>query len=265
MTTEASETPAAHAWHIIAMYTFTPIADIEAAKTHLMSHPAVADMLGTILIAPEGLNGTIAHQDKELLTSFADLLQTHYALQDCNLKWSWAEEQPFSKRKFRLKQEIITLREPQANPNIVCGDYVAPQDWNALISNPETLVLDTRNTYETNLGIFKHAVDPKIRSFTDFVAYVRALPETAKQKPVAMFCTGGIRCEKASAFMMTEGFEEVYHLQGGILRYLETIPQEQSLWEGDCFVFDRRVAVGHGLEPADLPDLKKPRREGGMW
>lgn len=252
-------------WHVIALYCFTPIADRAAVKADLLTHPAAENMFGTILIAPEGLNGTVAHQDKDLLADFARMLQDKYALLDCNLKWSWADAQPFRKRKFRLKQEVITLRQPQADPNILCGDYVAPQDWNALISAPETLVLDTRNTYETELGIFKNAIDPQIEKFTDFVDYVRKLPEDSKKRPVAMYCTGGIRCEKASAFMKAEGFEKVYHLQGGILRYLETIPADQNLWQGDCFVFDRRVAVGHGLKPADLPALQKPRSEGGLW
>ncbi|MES2729088.1 MAG: rhodanese-like domain-containing protein [Pseudomonadota bacterium] len=252
-------------WHVMALYTFTPIADIAAAKAQLLAHPSASSMVGTLLIAPEGLNGTLAHQDKEALDAFAQFLQDHYALKTCNLKWSWGNEKPFRRGKFRLKKEIITLREPKANPNKICGDYVTPENWNAVISDPDVLVLDTRNTYETDFGTFKNAVDPRLDTFTDLVSYVRDLPESAKTKPVAMFCTGGIRCEKASAFMLAEGFEKVYHLQGGILRYLETVPQDQSLWQGDCFVFDRRIAVGHGLEPADLPDLKKPQRDGGMW
>lgn len=202
---------------------------------------------GIILLADEGVNGTIAGPSKEAVDEILAQLPFN---ENAEIKWSTASVQPFFKFKVRLKKEIITMKAPEANPNEIVGDYVEPKDWNALISDPDVLVLDTRNTYETELGTFKNAVDPNIQHFTHFKDFVETLPEDAKGKKVAMFCTGGIRCEKASAYMLAHGFNEVYHLKGGILKYLETVPKENSLWEGACFVFDKRVALEHGLEEA---------------
>jgi len=164
-------------------------------------------------------------------------------------KESYADEIPFGRLKVRLKREIVTLRRPEADPSRRVGTYVRPQDWNALISDPDVLVLDTRNAYEVGLGTFRGAVDPVTQSFGEFPDFVAANLDPTRHKRVAMFCTGGIRCEKASAYMLSQGFPEVYHLEGGILKYLETIPPEQSLWQGECFVFDERVALEHGVKP----------------
>jgi UPF0176 protein len=175
------------------------------------------------------------------------LLNTHTGLLREDVKFSHADEKPFKKLKIRLKREIVTFKQPEADPTKIVGTYVAPQDWNVLIDQPDVVVLDTRNKYETMIGTFAKAQDPDIDVFTEFADYVRKNLDPARDKKIAMFCTGGIRCEKASAFMRAEGFEEVYHLKGGILKYLEEIPPEQSQWNGECYVFDRRIAVGHGL------------------
>jgi UPF0176 protein len=164
------------------------------------------------------------------------------------VKFSPASCRPFRRMKVKIKKEIITMRTPEANPNDAVGEYVEPADWNDVISDPQVFVIDTRNNYETRLGKFKGAADPDIEQFTDFKDYVEQQMDPARHKAVAMYCTGGIRCEKASAYMLKKGFEKVYHLKGGILKFLEQVEPEQSLWEGDCFVFDRRVGVGHGLE-----------------
>jgi UPF0176 protein len=166
----------------------------------------------------------------------------------CELKFSHASEQPFDRFKVRPKKELITLRKPEANPHERVGTYVEPQDWNALINDPEVILVDTRNDYETKVGIFEGAIDPVMKIFTEFPNWVENNLDPAKHKKVAMFCTGGIRCEKASSYMLAHGFEKVYHLKGGILKYLETVPADQSKWKGDCFVFDRRVAIGHSLQ-----------------
>jgi UPF0176 protein len=164
-----------------------------------------------------------------------------------DVKFSEAPEKPFQRLKLRLKREIITFQQDKANPHQMPGTYVAPRDWNNLIADPEITLVDTRNVYETMIGAFKGAADPGIERFTDFAGYVRSNLDPAKNKKIAMYCTGGIRCEKAAAFMRAEGFEEVYHLKGGILKYLEEVPAEESLWRGECYVFDRRVAVGQNL------------------
>jgi UPF0176 protein len=235
-------------WAVVAFYAFTRLDDTAALKACLQSRIEAQGLYGTILLAAEGVNGTIAHADKAQLESFVAFLREHAPIPDRDIKWSNAQGQPFRKLKIRLKKEIITLRQPEADPTIRTGVHVKPADWNALIARDDVLTLDTRNTYETELGLFKGAVDPQIGHFTHFVDYVRSLPEAAKSKPVAMYCTGGIRCEKASAFMLSEGFSEVYQLEGGILRYLEQIPESESLWQGGCFVFDERIALGHGLD-----------------
>jgi UPF0176 protein len=169
-------------------------------------------------------------------------------LADLEHKESYADEHPFYRMKVRLKKEIVTLGVPGVSPTKQVGTYVKPEDWNALISDPDIILIDTRNDYEVDIGTFKGAVDPKTTTFREFPEYVAKNLDKTKHKKVAMFCTGGIRCEKASSFMMDQGFEEVYHLQGGILKYLETVPEEKSMWEGECFVFDQRVAVRHNLE-----------------
>lgn len=201
---------------------------------------------GTLLLAEEGINGTVAGS-REGIDALLTYLKKDPRLADLDHKESFADEMPFYRMKVRLKKEIVTLGVPGVDPNEKVGTYVAPQDWNAIISDPEVVVIDTRNSYEYDIGTFKGAVDPKTETFREFPEYVSRNLDPQKHKKVAMFCTGGIRCEKASSFMLQQGFEEVYHLQGGILKYLETVPEEESLWEGECFVFDERVSVKHGL------------------
>lgn len=234
------------------MYRFVDIADLPTLKEQVQDICAYHNICGTILLAPEGINGTIGaptSADMEVLINFLD---SQLNVREGQVKYSTADRRPFIRMKVRLKKEIITMRQPQANPTKLVGTYVEPKDWNALISDPDVLVLDTRNDYETQLGIFKNAVDPDIKIFTEFTDFVKTKLDPKKHQKVAMFCTGGIRCEKASSYMLGEGFGEVYHLKGGILKYLEEVPPEESMWEGECFVFDRRVGIKHGLQEGIL-------------
>lgn len=231
---------------VAALYRFVPVTDLEMHQAALKAIEDEYDICGTLLIAPEGINGTIGSSNGGVEVALA-YLDKHFEIMKGEVKFSTASKRPFLRFKVRIKNEIVTLRQPQANPTKLVGTYVEPQDWNNLIADPDVLLLDTRNDYETKIGIFKGAIDPNIKTFTEFVDYVRENLDPQKHKKVAMFCTGGIRCEKASSFMLAEGFEEVYHLKGGILKYLETIPADQSTWDGECFVFDRRVGIGHGM------------------
>jgi len=233
-------------YRIAALYHFVTIPDTAALRARLLEAFTPLHLCGSLLIAPEGINGTLAGQGDAIERMLA-VLAAETGLPLEVVKHATAEEKPFNRLKLRLKREIVTFNQPQADPNKIVGTYVAPQDWNALIADPEVTVLDTRNFYETAIGIFEGAQDPQIARFTDFATYVRENLDPARDKKIAMFCTGGIRCEKASAFMRAEGFPEVYHLKGGILKYLEEIPPEESRWQGECYVFDKRVAVGHGL------------------
>lgn len=235
-------------YHVAALYRFTPIANPADLRARLLPEFSRLGICGSLLIATEGVNGTLAAASMDALEAMLDCLGCEVGLVREDAKFSHAPEKPFNRLKIRLKKELITFNQPAADPNKLCGTYVAPKDWNSLISDPEVVVLDTRNVYETVIGTFARAQDPQIEKFTDFATYVRETLDPAKHKKIAMYCTGGIRCEKASAFMLAEGFEEVYHLKGGILKYLEDVPREQSLWNGECYVFDRRMAVGHGLE-----------------
>lgn len=235
-------------YHIAAFYQFTAVPDCGALRNALRQAFAPLGLCGTLLIAPEGINGTLAGCGSSAIEGMLRALEQHTSFDRATVKFSSSDVKPFNKLKLKLKREIITFNQPQADPNIVAGTYVAPQDWNTLISQPDVTVLDTRNVYETAIGTFSGALDPQIDTFTAFAAYVRERLDPKLQPRIAMFCTGGIRCEKASAFMRAEGFKEVYHLQGGILKYLEEVPAEQSLWRGDCYVFDKRVAVGQGLK-----------------
>lgn len=231
---------------IAAFYRFTPVSDTAALQRTLKAALTPLGLRGTLLIAPEGINGTLAGTQSAVDALLA-LLHTQVGLPRDDVKFSEASEMPFHKLKIRQKREIITFGHPEANPATRAGEYVAPPDWNALIADPDVLVLDTRNRYETRIGSFADAVDPGLDHFSEFAAYVREHLDPARQPKVAMFCTGGIRCEKASAFLRQEGFAEVYHLKGGILKYLEEVPAEDSRWQGECYVFDHRMAVGHGL------------------
>ena len=244
-------------YKVAALYKFTPIEDIETLRKEIYAHTDahVPSICGTLLLAPEGINGTIgAHpEDMDKIINFLNeklgILEDGQTVGE--FKYSHASERPFNKFKVRPKKELITLRKPEADPNKLVGTYVAPEDWNDLINDPEVLLVDTRNDYETKVGIFDGAVDPDMKVFTEFPEWVEKNLDPAKHKKVAMFCTGGIRCEKASSYMLAQGFENVYHLKGGILKYLETIPADESKWKGDCFVFDKRVAVGHGLKEGE--------------
>ncbi len=235
---------------VATFYRFVTLDDLPALKAELAALCADTGTRGTILIAPEGINGTLAGPQDGVATMVAHL-DRRCGIGRGELKFSAAEDWPFARTKVRIRPEIITMRAPEADPSRRVGTYVAPSDWNALIDDPEVLVLDTRNRYETKVGGFAGAVDPAIDSFTDFKTYVETALDPAEHRKVAMFCTGGIRCEKASAYMLSKGFESVFHLKGGILQYLEDVPQEDSRWEGDCYVFDGRVAVGHGLARTD--------------
>jgi len=239
-------TPNPSVWTVAALYRFVALDDLPALQSVLKESGLAHGICGTILLAPEGLNGTIAGEG-ETLTKFLTLLHQKTGIFDGEVKYSTASKKPFLRLKIRLKKEIITMAAPEANPTRQVGRYVDPQDWNALIADPDVVLIDTRNDYETRVGIFDGAIDPNISKFTEFKEYVATHLDPARHKKIAMFCTGGIRCEKASSYMLAHGFEDVYHLKGGILKYLETVPAAESKWRGECFVFDRRVAVGHGL------------------
>jgi UPF0176 protein len=266
-----------NSFHVAALYKFTPFADPEALRAALLAACEAHGIKGTLLLAREGINGTIAGTDNAL----ASVLGHIRALPGCadlEVKFSAAPDIPFHRMKVRVKREIVTMGEPDIDPTLSVGTYVDPHDWNALIADPETIVIDTRNDYEVAVGTFAGAVDPQTPSFRDFPAWFRAHREEllAGKKRVAMFCTGGIRCEKSTSFLRAEGVEEVYHLKGGILRYLEQVPEDQSLWQGECFVFDERVSVGLGLaqgtfqlcracrRPLDEAALAHPDYEDGV-
>jgi UPF0176 protein len=263
-------------WTVAALYRFIALEDLQALQASIKAVCDANGIFGTLLLAPEGINGTIAAPSEAGMTALIDHLDTTCGVRLGELKYSQASEQPFRRMKVRLKKEIITMKAPEADPTKLVGQYVAPQDWNQLIARDDVTLVDTRNDYETAVGIFKGAIDPNIQTFTQFKQWVADNMDPAKHKKVAMFCTGGIRCEKASAYMLAHGFEEVYHLKGGILKYLEEVPADQSKWDGGCFVFDRRVAVGHGLEesPYDMcygcryplteEDKLKPSYEEGV-
>jgi UPF0176 protein len=233
-----------------ALYKFVDLPDFVALREplqHCCDHNAVK---GTLLLAREGVNGTIAGPEAGVRVVLAHL-RAIPGLQTLQHKEAWADKPPFLRMKVRLKKEIVTLRVPELDPNKTVGRYVRPQDWNALLADPDVVLIDTRNDYEVKIGTFKGAINPDIKTFTELPAWLDAQPELqgAKKPKVAMFCTGGIRCEKSTALMKMKGFDEVYHLEGGILKYLEEVPPDQSTWEGECFVFDERVSVGHGLLP----------------
>jgi UPF0176 protein len=234
---------------IASFYKFIAINNCSELQAQLQSYCEQHDLKGTILIAPEGINGAVSG-DPLTLTAALDYLRQDPRFADLQPQTATCNgKPPFLKLKIKVKTEIVTFREPLANPSQQVGTYVAPQDWNALIQDPEVLVIDTRNAYEVEIGTFKGSIDPHTDAFTDFPEYVRQQLNPAEHRKVAMFCTGGIRCEKATSLLLAEGFQEVYHLEGGILNYLKQIPEPESQWQGDCFVFDDRVAVTHNLQP----------------
>ena len=237
---------------VAALYRFAAIADPKAVRDRLQAACEAGGVRGTLLVALEGLNGTIAGPEPAIEALLA-FIRTLPGFGDLDVKYAWTAEMPFLRLKVRVKAEIVTMGQPDLDPAREAGVYVSPADWNALIADPQTLVIDTRNDYEGEVGAFEGAVQPNTRSFRDFPDWFRtegrALLDRTGAKRVAMYCTGGIRCEKATAFLKAEGVEDVHHLEGGVLRYLETVDARDSLWRGECFVFDERVAVGHGLTP----------------
>jgi UPF0176 protein len=232
---------------VAAFYKFVNLPDYAEMRSPLQSFCEALELRGTILLAAEGINGTMAGTG-EAIAQLLSYLRADARLADLQHKESMAELQPFDRLKIKLKKEIVTLGLP-VDPSERVGTYVRPQDWNALIADPEVVVIDTRNDYEVGIGTFERAQNPETRAFRQFPEYVKDHLDPVQHPKVALFCTGGIRCEKASSFMLAQGFQEVYHLQGGILKYLEEVPEDESLWRGECFVFDQRVAVQQGLEP----------------
>ena len=253
-----------------AFYKFVELPDYEALKAPLLAFCEAHNVKGLILLAREGINSTIAGAANDV-HAVLEFLRADPLLADLQHKESFAERAPFYRMKVRLKKEIVTLGVEGISPTLMAGTYVKPADWNALISDPDVVLVDTRNDYEVEIGSFAGAIDPHIQSFSelpDWVDQAERLGQATGKKPkVAMFCTGGIRCEKSTALMRAKGYDEVYHLEGGILKYLETVPPEQSLWHGECFVFDERVSVGHGLVPGQHAlsrACRQPLEDGAM-
>ncbi len=260
---------------VTALYKFVALDDYETLQKPLKQFCLNHNIYGTFLLAREGINGTVAGS-KDSIDKLHAYLKSDPRFADIDHKESWATFQPFQRIKVRLKKEIVALGDKRVNPTTMVGEYVTADNWNAVINDPEVITIDTRNDYEVAIGSFKGAVNPNTKSFKEFKDFVQQNLDPKKHKKVAMFCTGGIRCEKASSFMLNEGFETVYHLKGGILKYLEEIEKNDSLWEGDCFVFDDRVSVTHGLEigkhtechacriPIKPEDMKKDSFELGV-
>ena len=233
---------------IAALYQFARFADPKTLRAPLLALCEENGVRGTLLLAREGINGTIAGSDSGV-EAVLDHIRTLPGCNAIEVKESRAKSLPFHRTKVRLKKEIVTMGQPDLDPLAGVGTYVAPEDWNALISDPDTIVIDTRNDYEVQIGSFEGAIDPQTTSFREFPEWFRAkraeLEAEGRSPKIAMFCTGGIRCEKSTAFARAEGVEDVFHLKGGILNYLEHVPEDESLWRGECFVFDERVSVGH--------------------
>ena len=234
-----------------AMYHFVSLPHFKTLREPLLNFCLDKGIKGTLLLAYEGINGTLAGPEKSIL-ELLNYLKTDLLFEgnfkNLSHKESWSDKHPFYRMKVKLKKEIVTLGAPGVSPTKMVGQYVKPKDWNSIISDPEVVIIDTRNDYEYAIGTFKNAINPKTMTFREFPEFVKTHFDPKKHKKVAMFCTGGIRCEKASSYMMAEGFDKVYHLEGGILKYLEEVNPQESLWQGECFVFDQRVAIKHGLE-----------------
>ncbi len=232
---------------VTALYKFVTLTNYKEIKAPLLKRMQELGIVGTLLLAREGINGTVAGTDSHIQKLF--LWLSHIpGLEDIDHKESYTDELPFKRTKVKLKNEIVTIGVPEVSPTKTVGTYIEPEKWNELISDPDVVVVDTRNDYEYEIGTFKNAINPKTETFREFPDFVDKTLDKSKHKKVAMFCTGGIRCEKSTSLLKQQGFDEVYHLKGGILKYLEKVPEEESLWQGECFVFDERVAVGHNLE-----------------
>lgn len=232
---------------IAALYHFVILEDYVKLRQPLLDLLLKNNIKGTLLLAHEGVNGTVAGSQSSI-DALLEWFKADSRLADIRQKVSYDDAMPFYRTRVKLKKEIVTMGVQGIDPNQVVGTYVKPEDWNTLISDPEVILIDTRNDYEIGIGTFKDALNPNTETFRQFPDYVKNKMNPEKHKKVAMFCTGGIRCEKSTAYLKEQGFDEVYHLQGGILKYLETIPEKESLWQGECFVFDNRVSVTHSLE-----------------
>lgn len=233
---------------VATFYKFVALADCQELRVKILAYCQQQGVKGTILLAAEGINGTIAGS-RTAVDAVLTFLKTDERLADLTPKEAIALQPPFERMKVKVKKEIVTLGQPAINPAETVGTYVSPTEWNELLADPDVIVIDTRNDYEVQIGTFQRAINPQTHSFREFPAYVQQQLDPVQHPKIAMFCTGGIRCEKASAYLLNQGFQQVYHLQGGILKYLEEVPVAESLWQGECFVFDERVAVKHGLEP----------------
>ncbi len=236
-------------YHVATFYRFFAFPDYADRRESWRSYGEERGIKGTILLAAEGINGTLAGDRDPLEAFLAQIRSELPQLADLAVRWSRVEVMPFGRLKVKLKREIVTLGQPEANPQERVGTYVKPEDWNQLLADPEVVVIDTRNDYEVAIGSFAGAVNPQTASFREFPDYVREQLSPQTHPKVALFCTGGIRCEKATAHLLNQGFAAVYHLQGGILNYLQQVSPEESQWQGECFVFDERVALKQGLEP----------------
>ncbi|MGI4850537.1 MAG: rhodanese-related sulfurtransferase [Janthinobacterium lividum] len=236
---------------VAALYKFVRLEETSQLRQNFLKFCHAQNITGTLLIAREGLNGTLAGT-RDAMTAFQQYLAQDSRFNDLEYKESYAEKMPFYRLKIKLKKEIVTLGVEGVDPTQQVGTYVEAEDWNQLMADPDVILIDTRNAYEVAIGTFKKALNPNTKSFRQFPAYVQKNLDPKKHKKIAMMCTGGIRCEKASSYMLQAGFEEVYHLKGGILKYLEKVPAAENLWQGNCFVFDQRTAVGVGLELSDF-------------
>ncbi len=241
-TIQANQQEAIEPCVVAAFYHFTELPDYESLQNPLKEFCDAHQLKGTILLAKEGINSTIAGT-RNAIDAVLEYLRKDPRLQNLEHKESHCQGVPFQRMKVRLKKEIVTLGVPDIDPRYRVGTYVEPKDWNELIADPDVIVIDTRNIYEVEFGTFKGAINPNLETFGEFPQYVQEQLNPEKHQKIAMFCTGGIRCEKASAYMLSQGFSEVYHLKGGILKYIEEVPKEESVWEGDCFVFDDRVSI----------------------
>ena len=268
-----AQTAAPADWVVAALYQFRTVAEPEALQQRLTGLATALGLCGTLIVAPEGINGTVAG-GRDAIDQLRDFLH-HEGFHQLEYKESQARQQPFKKLKIKLKAEIVTLGVP-VSPREHVGHYLEPEDWNTLLRDPEVLVIDTRNDYEVQAGTFQNAIDPRTRTFREFPAWATQHLDPQQHPKIAMFCTGGIRCEKSTSYLLQQGFKEVYHLKGGILNYLEKIPAADSLWQGECFVFDERVSVGHGVQagpglrceacgwPLQAADLQHPHHEDGV-
>ena len=232
---------------VAALYRFVRLEDFESLRAPLLAFCEARGIRGTLLLAEEGINGTIAGTE-QAISEVLEYLKSDNRLADLDCKFSYNTDRPFLRMKVKLKKEIVTMGRPGIDPNQCVGRYASPEQWNALVDDPECLVIDTRNDYEVEIGTFQGAINPNTTSFREFPEWVEENLDPSKHKKVAMFCTGGIRCEKSTSLLVSMGFEDVWHLQGGILNYLEKTPVEQTRWDGECFVFDSRVSVDHDLE-----------------